>query len=225
MNYKAIIFDMDGTITNSENLWDKATQVFLEAQKIELSPHEKETFYKHFAGFSLLDATTYLKVNFNLQQPLEALMQEYVGYSLALFDKEVRFVDGFLAFHEKLSRYNLKYGIATNADAQTLAATKRALALESLFGKHIYSIDDVQQQGKPKPDIYLHAASQLEIAPFACIAIEDTACGIQAAKAANMFCIGINSHGQPDRLHEADMIINGYHEINLEALLYKGSFA
>ena len=100
------------------------------------------------------------------------------------------------------------------------STTKKALPIEQLFGQHIYNITHVNNLGKPRPDIFLHAAKQLDIDPIACIVIEDSAHGIKAAKAAGMFCIGINTHGNPDQLKEADLIINGYHEIDLIELIY-----
>lgn len=218
MKYQAIIFDLDGTISDSMQLWDKATAIFLSKYGVCLSKEEKITLDSYLCGVSHDEATLYIKNKYGLKPPLEALSAEYNQYAYELMRDEVRFVDGFLAFYAHLATQNLKYGIATNADQLSLSAMKKALPLEELFGEHIYNIDHVNQQGKPKPDIYLHAAKKLNISPYACIAIEDSACGIRAAKAANMFCIGINSHGKPSQLQEADMIINAYEEINLSQL-------
>jgi len=219
MKYQAIIFDMDGTITDSEQLWDKATDAFLANHAIVLSNEEKVQVYSQLQGISLRNSTTYLKATFCLSESVDALMTELAAHAHALMSTEVRFIDSFLHFYDRLGSYNLKYAIATNADRLTLTAQKKALSLDSLFGEHIYNIDHVLH-GKPKPDIYLHAAKKLNISPYACIAIEDSACGIESAKAANMFCIGINSHGNPQQLAQADMIINSYKDIDLAELLY-----
>ncbi len=210
---------MDGTITNSEGLWDKATDLFLKSHQVHLSDEEKAKFYSQFQGISLIDSTTQIKSVFRLNGSVEELSLEFAGFAHALMARDVQFIESFLPFYDTLDSHNLKYGIATNADKLTLSAQKKALSLDSLFGEHIYNIDDVAY-GKPKPDIYLHAASKLNISPYACIAIEDSACGIKAAKAANMFCIGINSHGNLSQLKEADMIINSYREVDLAKLLY-----
>lgn len=74
---------------------------------------------------------------------------------------------------------------------------------------------------KPYPDLYLHAAAQLGIDPEECIAIEDSATGLAAAKSAGMFCIGINTAKKPETLSEAHMIIDTYDQIDLLNLLKK----
>ncbi|MBP9765178.1 HAD family phosphatase, partial [Candidatus Babeliales bacterium] len=92
-------------------------------------------------------------------------------------------------------------------------------SLDRFFKHHIYTIDRVNKQAKPKPDVYLFAAEQLGVQPDECIAIEDSAHGIAAAKAAKMFCIGINTGNDKHSLTQADLIIDSYNEIDLKKLL------
>ena len=82
-------------------------------------------------------------------------------------------------------------------------------------------MDHVNRAYKPKPDVYLHAAKMLETDPCDCIAIEDSPSGIKAAKAAGMFCIGINTGKNRDNLKEADLIVECYSEIDIENLIKK----
>jgi HAD superfamily hydrolase (TIGR01509 family) len=219
MKYQAIIFDMDGTIIATDHIWNKATERFLESRTIQIQHEEKMALCEFMKGMALPDASRHLKTLFNVDDHEDLIMHEYSHYASSLYETEVKFIEGFLEFHATLDAHNLKYGVATNADDRTLITTKKALPLETLFGQHIYNITHVNFQGKPKPDIYLHAASQLGVDPQLCIAIEDSAHGVKAAKAANMLCIGINSHGSAHQLKEADIIINGYHEIDLTQLL------
>ncbi|HJM69205.1 MAG TPA: HAD family phosphatase [Candidatus Babeliales bacterium] len=78
----------------------------------------------------------------------------------------------------------------------------------------------VNEAWKPKPDVYFYAAKQIDIDPSRCIAIEDSASGIKAAKAAGMDCVGINTGGNPKFTQEADIQIDTFDEINLEKILY-----
>ena len=133
--------------------------------------------------------------------------------------KNIEFLDGFLPFFTEVKGHKLKTGIATNATSKTVLVIAEALSLEKLFGKHIYTISDVKHISKPDPTLYLHAAEKLSAAPNRCIAIEDSPCGIAAAKNAGMFCIGLNSAGIKEKLAMADMIVDTYSEINLPHLL------
>ena len=90
--------------------------------------------------------------------------------------------------------------------------------LKDFFEDHIYTVSHVKHH-KPSPDIFIHAAKQLGVEPHLCIAIEDTATGLKAAKDAGMFCIGINTGNNKHALKEAHLIVDGYHEIDLPALL------
>ncbi len=163
MKYKAIIFDMNGTI------------LYLE--------------------------------RFQQAEPLNTLPS-----------RDAFMVDGFLAFHEKAKKHNLKMAIATNTSSGRIAVINPIVSLDALFGEHIYTTSHVAQ-AKPSPDIYLHAAAQLNVAPHECIAVEDTHKGLRAAREAGMFCIGINTGNQPEHLALAHLKIDHYDEIDLETLL------
>ena len=91
--------------------------------------------------------------------------------------------------------------------------------MKNFFGDHIYSKADVNYQSKPDPAIFLHTAKNLNTDPKECIVIEDSACGVEAAKKAGMYCIGINTDNNRKNTQEADMTIDFYEEINLDILL------
>jgi beta-phosphoglucomutase-like phosphatase (HAD superfamily) len=129
-------------------------------------------------------------------------------------------VDSFLAFHAKAKELNLKMAIATNASTQITQHATNVVGLDSLFAHHIYTASLVAK-GKPSPDIYLHAAAQLNVAPEECIVIEDSHNGLRAARDAGMFCIGINTGKQLEQLMLAHLKIDHYDEIDLEKLLSK----
>lgn len=217
MKYKAIIFDMDGTIIYSEHLWYAANLDLLDKKKIALSQEKKKELEDGIYGRTTEESCQILKEIAELEDEIEALIEDTTKHALSRL-QEVVFVDGFLAFHEKLRTLNIPTAIATNADAITTEGINTTLQLHTLFAQHIYNASHVKQ-GKPSPDIYLHAAAQLGIDPSECIAIEDSDHGIKAAKSAGMFCIGINSRNQPEKIREADIKIDHYDEIDLEKLV------
>jgi len=219
MKFKALIFDMDGTIIDTEHIWNQATKGLITQRGVQVSPQLELELSKQLNGMALPQSCKFLKDLFNLPDSVDFLMQEKSRRACDLYSTGVRFITGFVEFHATAKSLGLKIGLATNADDPTLAITNKLLNLEQFFGIHMYNITHVNFIGKPDPRIYLHTAQQLDVDPTECLVIEDSAHGVKAAKGAGMFCIGINSSGKPEQTQEADMIIDAYHEIELHALL------
>lgn len=220
-NYQAIIFDMDGTIIDTEVIWQQATQDVIEKRGIIYTPEIHTELEKHIHGLALHKSCAFIKDMFQFEESLEVLMQEKGQRAIDLYKVKVRFIEGFETFIKQVHAEKLKTAIATNADNETVAATNEKLALQNYFGRHIYTVNHVDFICKPHPALYLHAAGQLEVDPIHCLAIEDSAHGIKAAKAAGMTCVGINTSKNPSFLKESDFIINAYSELDLKRLLKK----
>ena len=218
MKYKAIIFDMDGTITDSEHAWRKATRDLVIHKGGIFTEEKYNELENELKGLALPKSCKLLKDLIGIEDTVEELIEEKRNRALKLLTESLNFINGFESFHKSLVNKNILTGIATNADDSTLTISKNKLSLESFFGEHIYNISDVKES-KPHPELYLYAANKLSIEPNYCIAIEDSAHGVRAAKQAGMFCIGINTANNRDALHESDLIIDHYDEIELERLL------
>jgi len=219
MGYKAIIFDMDGTIIDTEKLWKEATHKLMERKGIDYTHELKEVLQKEIHGLALHRSCGVIKELMKLEDSLEDLITEKSNIAYSLYKDGIRFIDGFQDFHRTLSAKNIKNGVATNADDMTVLLSDQALNLRSYFGEHIYGISCVNNVCKPDPAIYLHAAEKLGVQPSECIAIEDSAHGINAAQRAGMFCIGINTSRNLDQIKHADHVIEGYEGLDIDVLL------
>lgn len=219
MKYKGIIFDLDGTIVDTVPLWDKANRHMLEKRGIVVTPEIIKELEMRVHSLGILQASAAIKDIFKLDEPAELIAEEKVAHVMALYKQGIRFIDGFEAFHSTVVAKDLYKAIATNANDITIQKTDEALDLKRLFGGHIYGLSAVNNVCKPNPAVYLHAAQSLGLEPHECIAIEDSRPGVEAARNAGLLCIGINTGKDVQKIKDADIIIDHYNEIDLDALL------
>lgn len=219
MNYKAIIFDLDGTIIDTETIWDQASRQLINNHGIVLDNETQAELFKNIHGLALHKSCLLIKNAAHLPDELDDLIKEKSEIAHALYKSKVRFIPGFIQFHRQVVKCNLKSGIATNASAETAELTDKILNLRQFFGEHIYNVSHVNFANKPDPALYLHAARKLCVDPLECIAIEDSTHGVTAAKQAGMYCIGINTAHNSEALQHADIIVDRYSQIDLQNLL------
>lgn len=219
MKYKAIIFDMDGTIIDTDIVWKSAINYLLTHHSVILSAYERIQLDLCLFGLSGLDICRKIKQVGNLEVCPEELLHQLIQEANHIYKDNVKFIDGFVPFWKQAQQLGLRMGVATNSDERTVHIARHTLELDQFFGEHIYNPAHTNNKGKPDPALYLHAAQQLAIDPQLCIAIEDSAHGIKAAVNAGMFCIGIGTAKNPSLLIDSHLIVDGYHEIDLHNLL------
>ena len=228
MKFQAAIFDMDGTIILTEEIWQQSAIKLIEKKcTISLSDKEKEQIVTQLAGSGLnhsahiiQEAQKKFSAHNQKEDSLETIMNEYKALTVSFYNEKIPFVSGFKTFHQKLAAKNIPTAIATNCPLDILQATNNILHLDRYFQSHMYSVSQINNICKPNPAIYLYAAQQLSIEPNKCVAFEDSIPGITAAKAAGMYCIGIRNQAHPEFVEHADMYIDSYDEINLDTLFF-----
>jgi HAD superfamily hydrolase (TIGR01509 family) len=223
MSFKAVIFDMDGTIIDTETIWRIATKSLIESRGINVTPKMENELQKKLNGLNTEKSCQFLKETFNLQDPLDQLISQKHKIANSMYTKEIKFIEGFEEFHKNIVANNLKTGLATNAVSSTVQIAKKEFRLHRFFGEHIYCLDDVNNIPKPNPAIFLHAAKKLNLDPKDCIVVEDSMFGIKAAKLAGMYCVGINTSKNREQLKEADLIIESYADLDIQELLASGN--
>lgn len=221
MNYKAIIFDMDGTIVSTETIWQTATQQILDKYVNHLSQQKKDEIKTYLKGLALYESCKYIAQHALEETSPDEIRAEKASIAHDLYTSHgLTFIPFFPEFHKKVIKHGLKTAIATNAVEQTVARTLKHLPLQDYFAEHIYHIDMVNKICKPNPAIFLHAAKNIGVEAKNCIVIEDSVHGIKAAKAAGMYCIAINTANDRHLLGQADEIVDCYTHIDLDKLLY-----
>ncbi len=217
--YKAVIFDLDGTIIDTEHIWLAASRRLIESRGVVLDRQTESQLFRKIHGLAVHKSCLEIKNAAHLDDELADLVREKNCLARSLYCEGLSFIDGFTQFHAKVCSHNLRSAIATNATADLVAVVDSILNLRNFFGTHIYDVSHVNYVNKPDPALYLHAARQLAIEPVECIAVEDSEHGVTAAKKANMYCIAINTADNHDQLGHADIIVQTYSEIGLADLL------
>ncbi|MCK4499509.1 HAD family phosphatase [Candidatus Babeliales bacterium] len=213
----AIIFDMDGTIIQSEHLWLDATKQLLINHGITKWNAKQEEFLDNLSGIGLTPCVVKMKKEFMLQASVEKLVKETKDLAIASFEDQVTMIEGFAPFHAKLREKGIKSSIATNADQKSLNVLSKMFKFDTFFGSHLYCVEHVEKP-KPDPAIFLHAANQLGVKPSECVVFEDSVFGFRAAKAAGMRCIGVENSQNKHLLSEyTNASFSTYHDA-MEAL-------
>lgn len=223
--FHAIIFDLDGTVIDTDPLWKKAVFCTLDTYAPTIAMTQKNDVIQTCSTCgvyeTVVEVINHLKNNHEVTASVDEVFQTCMPHLRTIYQEEgIQFIPDFDQFYQQVKAADLKTAIATSSQQHLIELMTTIIPLESYFGQHIYHVDHVNRAYKPKPDVYLYAAEKIGVDPQYCIAIEDTATGIKAAKAAGMYCIGINTAKNRALLQQADEIVEGYADINIAKLLY-----
>lgn len=197
-----VIFDCDGVLVDSEPL---AMRVLLEAIAEAGAVIDAAQAYESFLGKSLASTTEILRRNHDIDIDTATLdgmrMRLY-----ALFRQELRAIPGIV---ETLQQLDMPFCVASSSQVERIRLALDITKLTPFFGDNVFSASMVER-GKPAPDLFLHAATQMQAVPARCIVVEDSPAGIAAATAAGMrvFAFTGGSHAQSEAHREALPALN-----------------
>lgn len=212
---RAFIFDLEGVIVDTEPVWDAVQTVILEKYGVTYNPKDvKHLLAGKSAKESLLALFGFYKVNIT-EASIDTLIIERKQIFLDLLKEKISFIDGFCSFFEQHINGQYQVAIATSLDRKSLSIIQDALGLHTLFGQHIYSIEDIGNISKPRPDIFLHAAKELNCSPHECHVIEDAPNGIDAAHNAQMRSVALATTFRKGLLEKSGptLIVQDYAEL------------
>ena len=201
---KAILFDHDGTLVDSEFVHFQMWQTILEAYGLHLT---QEEYVQEYAGIPSSANAQVIVAKYDLSLTGEALNNEKERVTSEYLSKQAfPLVEGAKAVIQSLYDEKVKMAIVTGASRDAPRATVSENRLHDYFNT-LVSADDVSHS-KPAPDCYLLAVKRLGLKPGDCIAIEDTANGVRAAVAANIPCVAIATKmSQHHDLSKADKVV------------------
>jgi HAD superfamily hydrolase (TIGR01509 family) len=188
---QSIIFDLDGTLVDSEKVWRKAMLQFFD--ELGIPEEETESVNRQLVGLTEQDAMQKISDTFTIPIAPEKLSERRLEIVGDLHATEAYLFDGVYDLLEALEYAGFKTAVATSSE--------RSLA-EYLIAKHnirsffdaILAAQDVAN-GKPHPEIFLAAAERICADPESCIVIEDSPHGLEAAKSAGMKAIAVKHNG------------------------------
>ncbi|GGG48809.1 HAD family hydrolase [Bizionia arctica] len=210
---KAVLFDMDGVIVDTEPLHHKAYFGMFDNYKIDVT----EAHYQTFTGQSTINVCRSLCNHFKLSNNPEDLVQVKRNIFKDLFvkDPDLQLIDGVLDLIKEYHNNGLTLVLASSASMGTIESVFNRFQLDQYFINKLSGAD--LKASKPHPEIFLNAATASGHHKKHCMVIEDSTSGIKAAHAADIFCVGYKSiHSKNQDYSKANVVINNFEEIQYE---------
>ena len=208
---KAVFFDMDGVLADTEPLHFKALCMLLEKQGKVL----ESTRLQEFIGVSEKEIWNKARKEFSIDKDFDTFESERRKLLFSLLSG-LKPTPGCTSLISDLKKHNIILGVVTSSGREVASKILSALSLDNEFSC-IITADDVKQK-KPAAEPYLFAAKKIKVSPTQCIAIEDSSHGIHSAKDAGLFCIGLNIYNDERSLKKADCIIKSFLELSFASL-------
>ncbi|MDA8572308.1 HAD family phosphatase [Flavobacteriaceae bacterium] len=212
---KAVLFDMDGVIVDTEPLHHKAYQQMFSKVGIEVS----SSMYEGFTGQSTYDICKQLCSHFELKQNPQELVQLKRDFFTKLFfeDDDLQLINGVEQLIKNYFDNCLTLILASSASMFTINNVMKRFNLDPYFSEKLSGAD--LKASKPHPEIFINAAKAARVLQNECFVIEDSTNGIKAAKGAGIFCVAYKSeHSKNQDYTLADMVISDYNEISFDRI-------
>ncbi|MFL5732403.1 MAG: HAD family hydrolase [Chloroflexia bacterium] len=210
MPLQAVIFDMDGLMIDSEPVQLRATNSALDPLGVRIA----ETEWAGMVGRRAIDMLADLKSKYGFDADIHDVQRAKNAFYRDLIAREVPPMPGLYEAIEVCKQAGLRLALASSSIREDISLVLASLHLQQTF-EVIVSGDQVTH-GKPHPDIFRAAARRLGVPPENCLVLEDTAHGIQAAKAAGMFACAVpNRFTAGQDFRQADAVLASLADLKL----------
>jgi HAD superfamily hydrolase (TIGR01509 family) len=211
---EAVVFDLDGVVVDSEQVWDDVRERLVR----ERGGRWSETAQADMMGMSSPEWSRYLHDELGLAEPPEELNAEVVRRMLERYREELPLIDGAVEAVRRLAT-SFPLAVASSSNRPLIETVLETAGVAGLFAV-VVSSEEVPR-GKPAPDVYLEAARRLGVSPGRCAAVEDSSNGLRSAHAAGLRVVAIpNAHyaPAPDALALADVVLGSLDELTVAAV-------
>ena len=211
---KAVIFDMDGVLIDSEPLHFDAVETVLKKYGIEIP----EGYLDKYLGDTNERIWTEMTKAFGLKESIDFYIEQQLQSTIeCIWRDDYKPIDGVAELLQELRDAGYLIGVASSSPPNIIQNILDRIGIAAYIDKWV-SGDEVQES-KPAPYIYTRAAEMLGFRPEECLAIEDSFYGVTAAKAAGLKCIGYKSpHAVEQDLGKADLIVENIRDISLKTI-------
>lgn len=207
--FELVIFDHDGVLVDSEILAMSVIQELLAEHDLPIS---LDTAFELFLGSPFDKVIDYLETSVP-HIDRESVDERFHSRLFELFVQSLQPIPDMPELVGSLKSRGAALAIASSGTSERVALGITQTGLLSSFDAGSIFTKDQVERGKPEPDVFLLAASSLGIDPSRCLAIEDSPHGVQAAKRAGMFVIGLAYRTPAEDLHEADLVLRSASEV------------
>lgn len=186
---RAVIFDFDGLMVDSEPLHYQSEKELFNSYGIEFPP----TLFAKGEGLSVADTFEMYQKYLHFSIPTDELLKKKYEIFLSFVDKELTLMPGVMELLSFFDDRRILYAIGTSG---TIEYVSRALAKFSLgkrFAGRVVTVDQVAR-GKPAPDVFVAAARTINTDPSMCLVLEDSENGVRAAIAAGMQMVHVSTN-------------------------------
>jgi HAD superfamily hydrolase (TIGR01509 family) len=214
----AVVFDMDGVLIQSEEVWDGVRERYVRERGGRYDPE----IQRAMMGMSSTEWSRYLHQQAGVPAEPAAINDDVVQLMLESYREHLPLIDGAVAAVRRIgARWPL--GLASSSNRTLIDTVLAETGLTPLFRATVSS--EEVANGKPAPDVYLEAARRLNVEARTCAAVEDSHGGISSAKAAGMRVIAIPNPTYPpgaDALALADVVLPSIEKLDAATIEASG---
>lgn len=204
MVFDAAIFDLDGTILDSMDVWEHIDIQFLKKRNLPVS----ESYVTEICARSFEEAAQYTIDLFGLQETVDGIIEEWNNMAVEEYSNHVCLLPHSLDYLLRLKEKGIKLAVATGLPEKLYMPCLKKNSIIELFDA-LCSTDEVQR-GKEYPDVFELVARKLGVAPERCIVFDDVLPAIKSAKEAHMLAGGIYDKYSADQRSEIEQIADIY---------------